>query len=222
MHTLRARFAQQLGALRDEVLQMGTMVEQALSRAMRSLEIWSNPLASQVIQDDSQIDELQHQLEEHAIKLIATQQPVAFDLRLIGSVYAMAAELERIGDYARHIARRMHKITSQPVLLTPPSDLFEMAALTEKMLSNSLESFLRQDVALAESLVKDYQRISEFEERLRRELIDTARSDPQRIYSIVDMLDVVHALERSAARTVNIAERVLYIETSSMEGFEAE
>jgi phosphate transport system protein len=222
MHTLRARFAQQLGALRDEVLQMGTMVEQALSRAMRSLEIWSNPLASQVIQDDSQIDELQHQLEEHSIKLIATQQPVAFDLRLIGSVYAMAAELERIGDYARHIARRMHKITSQPVLLTPPSDLFEMAALTEKMLSNSLESFLRQDVALAESLVKDYQRISEFEERLRRELIDTARSDPQRIYSIVDMLDVVHALERSAARTVNIAERVLYIETSSMEGFEAE
>lgn len=222
MHTLRARFAQQLGALRDEVLQMGTMVEQALSRAMRSLEIWSNPLASQVIQDDSQIDELQHQLEEHSIKLIATQQPVAFDLRLIGSVYAMAAELERIGDYARHIARRMHKITSQPVLLTPPSELFDMAALTEKMLSNSLESFLRQDVALAESLVKDYQRISEFEERLRRELIDTARSDPQRIYSIVDMLDVVHALERSAARTVNIAERVLYIETSSMEGFEAE
>jgi phosphate transport system protein len=213
----RERFKRQLSELREDLLRLGNQVEHALERAMRSLETWNTSLAAQVIDDDNEIDTARRNAEEQVITLIATQQPVAADLRLLGAVFAISSELERIGDYASSIARRLKRMTTRPMLVTPPGAMYEMASLSQKMLNTSLEAFLRQDTDMAHSLSELDNRVDELEDRLRGELIDQARKDPQRIEAVLDMLDIVHALERAADRATNIAERIIYLETSTIE-----
>jgi phosphate transport system protein len=215
--TIRERFSRQLEYIREDVLRLGNMVEHALQRSMRSLETWNTTLAAQVIQDDAQIDTAQQNLEERVITLIATQQPVASDLRLLGTVFAIATELERIGDYACSIARRLQRVSGRSVLVTPPTALNEMAAVAQKMLNLSLEAFLRQDTDMAHSLSQYDDRVDALEDRLQSELIELAQHEPQRLESVLDMLDMVHALERVADRATNIGERVIYLATSEIE-----
>jgi phosphate transport system protein len=213
----RERFTHQLELQREDLLRLGSMAQHSLHRAMRSLETWNTILAAQVIDDDVQIDILRHNVEETITTLIATQQPVASDLRLLGSVFAIATELERIGDYACGIARRVKRAVKRSMIVAPPSGVFEMAELAEKMLNISLEAFLRQDTDMAHTLVQLDDRVDEYEDRLRDELIELARIDPQRIEGVLDMIEIVHALERAADRTTNIGERVIYLSTSVIE-----
>ncbi|RRR65565.1 MAG: phosphate signaling complex protein PhoU [Candidatus Viridilinea halotolerans] len=215
---LRERYAHQIGGLRDDLLRMGSMVEQALVRALKSLEHWDSALAAQVISDDSHIDEVWRSLEERTITLLATQQPiVASDLRLCTVVTAIAGELERIGDYANAIARRVRSATRRPALLPPPPQIEEMAQLTLQMIHTSLESFLRQDADLAHTLTESDERVDELEDLLRSAIIAGAKNDPACFEAAIDMIDIVHALERSADRATNIAERVIYLVTNSVE-----
>ncbi|PDW03508.1 phosphate signaling complex protein PhoU [Candidatus Viridilinea mediisalina] len=215
---LRERYAHQIGGLRDDLLRMGSMVEQALLRALKALDHWDTAMAAQVISDDSRIDEVWRSLEERTIMLLATQQPiVASDLRLCTVVTAIAGELERIGDYANAIARRVRSATKRPALLPPPPQIQEMAELTLQMVHTSLEAFLHQDVDLAHSLTASDERVDELEDRLRAEIIANAKRDPDCFEAAIDMIDVVHALERSADRATNIGERVIYLVTSSIE-----
>lgn len=215
---VRERYTRQIGSLREDLLRLGSMVEQALLRAIKSLEDWDSTAAAQVIQDDTQIDQAWRNLEERTIHLLATQQPVvASDLRLITVVTAIAGELERIGDYANIIARRVRRATRRPALVTPPQQINEMAQLTLQMLNTCLEAFLRQDVNLAHSLTQTDERVDELEDILRVEILTIAKSDPNKIEAAVDMIDVVHALERAADRATNIGERVIYLATSSIE-----
>jgi len=215
--TIRERFGRQLEYIREDVLRLGNMVEHALQRSMRSLETWNTTLAAQVIQDDVQINTAQQNLEERVITLIATQQPVASDLRLLGTVFAIATELERIGDYASSIARRLQRVSGRSILVTPPTALNEMAALAQKMLNLSLDAFLRQDTDMAHSLSQYDDRVDALEDRLQSELIELAQKEPQRLESVLDMLDIVDALERVADRATNIGERVIYLATSEIE-----
>lgn len=216
MSPIRERYIRQLAALRNELFQMGQLVEHALALAIRSIETWNNSVAAQVIDGDEEIDTAQHQIEEKIILLIATQQPVASDLRLVGSVFAIASELERIGDYARHIARKVRKAPSPPPIPALPQ-LTEIWTAAQGMLRRSLEAFLHQDVELARSLSQDDQRIDAEEEQLRRDLIAYAREHPQHIEFTLDMIDVVHILERIADRTTNIGERVIFMATSEIQ-----
>lgn len=217
MSVIRKRFVSQLEHLSEDLLHLGHLVEDALSTALKSLETWDTALAEQVIQDDVKIDEARHKLENWSIRLIATQQPVASDLRLIGSVFAIASELERIGDYAKHIARRVKRTSTRTVLVPPPAGINDMAAIAQKMLHMSLEAFLRQDSTMAYNLVQYVKHVGEWEQELRSELITLARENPARMESMHDMLDIVHALDRLAERAINIGERVVYLETSTME-----
>lgn len=213
----RDRFTRQLSTLRDDLVRLGTMVEQALQRSILSLETWNSCLAAQIIQDDALIDDARVKTEEQVIKLIATQQPVASDLRLLGTVFAMASELERIGDYASSIARRLQRTTSRHILVSPPAGIYEMANLAQKMLNISLEAFLRQDSTMIYNLSCYDNRVDELEDKLRSILIEQAHNDPRRIEAVLDILDIVHALERVADRATNIGERVIYLETSTIE-----
>lgn len=213
----RDRFTRQLATIREDLLRLGNRVEHALKRSIHCLETWDNMMAHQIVQEDTQIDIARHQAEDQVIKLIATQQPVASDLRLLGAVFAISSELERIGDYASSIARRLQRAMDRPVLVPPPQGLYEMAALAQKMLNISLESFLRQDSAMAQSLARYDDSVDELEERLSRELITLGQNDPQRLDAVLDMLDIVHALERAADRATNIGERVIYLKTCTME-----
>jgi phosphate transport system protein len=215
---VRERYTRQIGSLRDDLLRLGSMVEQALLRAITSLDTWDSVAAAQIINDDAQIDNAWRALEERTIHLLATQQPVvASDLRLITAVTAIAGELERIGDYANSIARRVRRATRRPSLVTPPSAIKEMATLTLQMVNTSLEAFLRQDAAIAHSLTQSDERVDELEDLLRAEIITLAKTDPEKVEAAIDMLDVIHALERAADRSTNIGERVIYLVTNNIE-----
>jgi phosphate transport system protein len=214
---MRERFSRQMGSLRDDLLRLGSMVEYALDRSVRSLETWDTIAAAQILHDDARIDDAQHAAEEEVYRLMALQQPVATDLRLLGTVMAVATELERIGDYACGIARRIRRATRRPMLVTPPPALYEMATISQKMLHTSLDAFLHQDADMARSLSIDDERVDMLEDRLRSELIVIAHADAQKIEAVIDMLDVVHVLERVADRATNIGERVIYLVTSTTE-----
>jgi phosphate transport system protein len=215
---IRERYARQIAGLRDDLLRMGSMVEQALIRAIQTLETWDTVAAAQISSDDAKIDQAWRELQERSIHLLATQQPiVASDLRLCTVVTAIASELERIGDYANSIAKRVRQATRRPALMTPPPQIHEMAKLSLQMLNTSLEAFLRQDSELAHSLTAADERVDELEDSLRAQLIAAVRSDPSLLEAAIDMLDVVHALERTADRATNIGERVLYLTTSTIE-----
>ena len=215
---LRERYAHQIGGLKDDLLRMGSMVEQALIHALKALETWDTTIAAQVISDDRQIDQVWRSLEERIITLLATQQPiVASDLRLCMVVTAIAGELERIGDYANAIAKRVRSATRRPALLLPPPQIHEMARLTIQMVNTSLQAFLRQDAKLAHSLTTSDERVDELEDLLRTEIIAAAKADLTRLEAAIDMLEIIRALERAADRATNISERVIYLVTNSVE-----
>ncbi len=215
---LRQKYVRQIDTLREDLLRLGSMVEHALKRAMHCLQNWDVIVSAQVIHDDKQIDETWRLVEDKVIRLLATQQPIlASDLRLMSVVVAIAGELERIGDYANSIARRVRRATRRPAFVPAPDGLNEMANLAQRMLHISLDAFLNQDVELAQTLSEYDKRVDQYETDLRAELLDIAKSDPQRIEGAIDLLDVVHALERTADRATNIGERVIFLETNEIE-----
>jgi phosphate transport system protein len=213
----RTQYVHQLENLRDDLLRLGSMVEHAILNAVKSLEHWDIIAAEQVIQDDIEIDKAQRAVEEQVIRLIAAQKSGQDDPRLLVAAFAIAGELERIGDYACSIARRVGRMTRQTTLVPPPLALREMTMLAQKMLNISLESFLRQDADMAYGLKQLEERVDTLEDRLRLELIDMAHADSQRIDAVVDMLDIVHAIERVSDRATNIGERVIYSATNTTE-----
>lgn len=213
----RIQYVRELENLREDLLRLGSMVEHAMINAVRSLEQWDTIAAAQVIYADKQIDVAHQATEEQVIKLMSVPSTTEHDPRLLAAAFAIAGELERIGDYACSIARRVERITRQPAIVAPPVGLGEMAALAKRMLNTSLEAFLRQDVELAYSLKADEERVDYLEKRMRAELLDLARAEPQRVEAVVGMLDVIHALERVADRATNIGERVIYLTTSVSE-----
>lgn len=215
---LREHFQMRIDNLREDLLQLGSMVELSLTRAMRSLERWDPVIALQVVQDDRQIDEIWHIVEERTVSLLATEQPVvASDLRLMAVVLVIAGELERIGDYASIIARRVRLMLSYPQRVTVPPLLFTMASHARMMLRTSLDSFLMQDVSLARSLTEQARKTADYEQRLRNELIELARTNPQQLESVLALLEIVHAISRVSDRSTNIGERVIYFTTSVIE-----
>ncbi|MCX7860742.1 MAG: phosphate signaling complex protein PhoU [Chloroflexus sp.] len=216
MAMVRERYIRQISALREDLLRMFSMVEQQLLRAIHCLETWDTVAAAQIMHDDRQIDEAWRGLEESVIHVLATQQPVvASDLRLTSVVTAIAGELERIGDYANSIAKRVRRASRRAAFVAPPPQIHEMAQLALQMVNTSLEAFLRQDAELARSLTAHDERVDELEDTLRALIIADARQDPDRFEAAIDLLDMVHALERTADRATNIGERVIYLATSS-------
>ncbi|NJM08241.1 phosphate signaling complex protein PhoU [Candidatus Gracilibacteria bacterium] len=215
---MRVRYDRQITHLRDDLLRMGSMVEYALQRALKSLETWDTIEAAQVSKEDVNIDEVWRSIEAETIRMLAIQQPIlATDLRFMTVVIAIAGELERIGDYANSIAKRVRRATSRPSLMTPPNQLNEMATLVIQMIHTSLDSFLQQSAQKAEDLVSSEERVDLLAEEARTELINQAKNDPIKFEAAVDMLDVVYALERSADRATNIAERVIFMVTAEVE-----
>lgn len=212
---MRERYSRQLQVVYDDLLRMGSRVEHALADAMKALAEWDVTLASRVIAHDQEIDQARSSIEEAVLDLLATQQPVlATDLRALNATIAITSELERAGDYAKGIAKRVERCLQAPVLLEPPPTLFRMGSLAQQMLHTSLDAFVRLDVELARSLAHEDERVDELEETIVRILMDTARANPVQLDSAIYLLDIVHTLERLADRTTNIAERVIFIATN--------
>jgi phosphate transport system protein len=186
------------------------MVMAAVAQALDALEQEDAEAARRVAADDRRIDQAQYALEEHAVAIIATQQPVASDLRLLIAAIQAASELERIGDYAKGIAKIVIRDAGQPFVDIPIA-LSRMAEQALAMLDNALDAFFRQDATAAWQLEAADNRVDELMQAVQTKLLAGMQRDPTATYRAVDLLIVAHNLERIADRTTNIAERVIYL-----------
>jgi phosphate transport system protein len=206
----RAHYLQQLEALHTELRALGQMVTTAITQAIAALTQQDLGLASQIVTDDRRIDKAQYALEEHALGVIATQQPTAGDLRRLVAAIEIASELERIGDYAKGIAKITIRTMQQPLVL-PLGDLAQMAEQAMAMLGVVLDAFVREDDAEARRLAEADDRVDALSQRVQAELVDLMQRDPKAVAQGVDLLVIAHNLERIADRATNIAERVVFM-----------
>jgi len=205
----RETFERDLQELEDELLTLGSRVEQAITDAVSSLKRRDREVAQQIVEQDRQLNEKRYELEAKALTLIATQQPMAGDLRTIAAILSLASELERIGDYAKGIANINLKMGDEP-LLKPLIDVPRMADKTRDMLHAALQAFSERDVDLARSIPDRDDEVDGLYNQVYRELLTYIISDPRTIDQATYLLWVAHNLERAADRVVNICERVIF------------
>jgi phosphate transport system protein len=212
---IRTNFHKRLQDIQDELLAMGSMVEKAISRSIKALKVRDLKLANQVIADDQKINKKRFDIEETCIQLIATQQPMAGDLRTLISVLNIISELERIGDHAEGVAKIVVMIGDEPPL-KPLIDIPRMAEKTVDMLHRSLDAFMNGDESIAQKIAVEDDEVDRLYEQVFRELIGYMVEDPKTITRATRLLWVAHNLERSADRVTNICERVIFTVTGKM------
>jgi phosphate transport system protein len=213
---IRTEFHKKIGEIQGDVLAMGSMVEKALIHSVRALKERDLTLAEQIIADDRKINEKRFDIEEKCIQLIATQQPMASDLRTIMSVTNVVTELERIGDHAEGIAKIVIMIGDEPPL-KPIVDLPRMAEKTVDMLHRSLTAFTSHDAESARKIAIEDDEVDDLYDQVYRELLSFMSEDPKTITRATRLIWVAHNLERSADRVTNICERVVFVVTGKIE-----
>ncbi len=211
----RAEFDRDLRSLQDELLALGGMVEKAIAKSLDALKNRDRDLAEEVIEEDDIIDEMRFSLEEKCIDLIAMQQPLAGDLRILVTVLHVAVELERMGDYAEGIAKISLLMGDEPPL-KPLIDIPRMADRAMDMLRRSLDAFVDRDTEASHQICDDDDEVDALYEQVYRELLTYMLSDPGAIRRATYLLWVAHDLERIADRTTNIAERVIFLVTGKL------
>lgn len=212
----RTAYVQSLQQLQESVLSMGSMVAKAIGRATDSLKNQDVALAQQVIDGDRQINELRWQIEENALLLIATQAPMASDLRAIAAVIHIAVELERMADHAEGTAVLAQRTADEP-LLKPLVDLPRMADLGRELLLDALDAFIEKDAERARQIARRDDEVDRLYEQVYRELLTYMIADPRTITRATHLLWAAHNLERIADRTTNICERIVYVATGQFE-----
>lgn len=213
---MRKNYERSLKALQDEVLVMGSMVEKATLRSMEALKNRDLELARRIIVEDSAINQKRFDIEEQCVELIATQQPMARDLRVIIAILNMVVDLERIGDHAEGVAKIAIMIGDEPPI-KPLIDLPRMAERASQMLREALDAFVRRDVSLAKKICDDDEEVDNLYNQVFGELLLIMAENPRTIGRATRLIWVAHNLERSADRITNICERVVFIATGHME-----
>lgn len=212
---MRSDYSKNLQALQDGLLTLGSMVDKAIHKSIQSLKDRNLQLAQTVIDEDDLIDQKRFELENSAVTLLATQSPMAADLRLIISALHIAVELERMGDYAEGIARISQTIGEQPTL-KPLIDLPKMTDLATAMLRKSLLAYTSRDMDLAIEVCKSDDAVDSLYEDVYHELVGFMIKDPDTVQRATYLLWVSHDVERIADRATNIAERVIYLITGEL------
>jgi phosphate transport system protein len=213
---IRVTFHKRLRDIQEEVIVMGDMVGKAVRRSIDALKSRDIDLANQVIADDRNINERRFEIEEKCIQLIATQQPMASDLRMIVAVLNIIIELERIGDYGEGIAKIVIMIGDEPPL-KPLIDVPRMAEKVVDMLQRSLDTFINRNAEAATQIIKEDDTIDYLYDQVFRELLVFMMEDPRTITRATRLIWVAHNLERAADRVTNICERVVFVITGKME-----
>jgi phosphate transport system protein len=213
----RRLFDLELQRIQDGVLVMGSMVEEALIESVQMLKRRDMPGARRLIARDLRINEKRFAIEADVLKLIATQQPVASDMRILAAVLEIITELERIGDYAKGIAKINLQLGDDP-LLKPLIDLPRMAEKTCEMLHRALEAFIWRDVDQARAISAEDDEVDELYNRIDSDLLALILADPSpaTINRANHLLWAAHNLERAADRVTNLCERVVFTVTGEM------
>ncbi len=212
MAAIRTQFDQELAELKSGVLRLGSMVERAIADSMRALVERDNEIAKAVIARDQEVNELHRQLRERAFMIMATQQPVARDLRLIVSFQHMVLELERMGDHAVGIARAALRLNDLPVL-KPYVDLPRMAELTESQVHDILGAVIEADQDRARAIAERDDEVDILYHKLWDELLGYMIEDTANVHRAAILLFLAKDLERIADRVTNIAEDVVFLHT---------
>ncbi len=213
---MRTAFHKKLREIQDDILAMGSMVSKALLRSIEALKSRDLVSASQIIADDQKVNGKRFEIEEKCIELIATQQPMASDLRIIIAILNITTEIERIGDYAVGIARIVVMIGDEPPL-KPLIDIPRMAEQTVDMLRRSLDAFINRDAEAAKKIASEDDLVDNLYDQVFRELLTFMAEDPKTITRATRLMWTAHNLERAADRVTNICERVVFIVTGKME-----
>jgi phosphate transport system protein len=211
----RQTFDLELDRLQDEVLALGSMVEEALVRSVDTLKRRDFAASRQLIANDRAINERRYAIEQDTMTLIATQQPMAGDMRLLAAILEIVTEVERMGDYAKGIARINLMIGEQP-LIKPLIDLPLMAEKSRYMLRSALDAFVQRDLERARTIPKMDDEVDVLYNQVYRELISYILEDPQVIEQANQLMWAAHNLERTADRVINLCERTVYAVTGEL------
>jgi phosphate transport system protein len=215
LSTSRSGFHRELERLQDEVLVLGSMVEKAVTRSVDALKARDTVAARALRAEDVLINRKRFEIEEAALLQIATQQPMASDLRRLAAILHIVTDLERMGDYAAGIAQICVEIGDGPHI-KPLIDIPRMAEKAVSMLRRSLDAFVERDVAAAEAIAAEDDEVDALYQQVYRELLTIMLANPRTIDQATHLLWVAHNLERVADRVQNICERVIFVVTGRM------
>ena len=212
----REQYAHQLKDLRSSVVTMASMVDKAINNAVVALGQRDVPLAQQVVTEDRAINEHRWQTEELALLLIATQAPMAKDLRTIAAAIHIVTDLERMADHAAGIAKIAIQ-TADQAPLKPLIDIPRMSEIARAMLHDAITAYIEDDQAAARAIVSRDDAVDGLYDQIYRELLTFMLADPTTIDQATHLLWVAHNLERIADRVTNICERVVFAATGQLE-----
>src|SRR5689334_1234070 len=212
---LRKTFENEIQQLKDEIIVLGSMVEQAVMDSVDALKKRDLEASKRIIELDSQINTKRFALENQVMILIATQQPMARDLRVLASILEVISELERMGDYAKGIGVINIRMGEQ-ALLKPLVDIPRMAKIGTNMLHRALTAFVNEDAEAARIIPADDDQVDDLYNQIYRELMTFVMEDPKNIERANWLLWAAHNLERFADRVTNICERTVFIVTGEI------
>ncbi len=212
----RTVFHKKLQEIQDDVTRMGGLVGDAIQSSVDALTGQDLDLANRIVEGDKRINQLRFDIEEKCVQLIATQQPIASDLRNLVAVLNIITEMERIGDYAVGIGKITVMIGHEPPL-KPLVDIPRMAVQTVDMLRRSLDAFIAGDADSAQRITLEDDIVDDLYEKVFKELLGIMMKDGETVTRATRLIWVAHDLERSADRVTNICERVVFVVTGKME-----
>lgn len=203
-------FQEELEELKNRLLEMGGLVESAVYRSVAAVVEKDSEQAQQVLKNEARINQMQIENDELATRLLATQQPVAVDMRFLTAALKINSDLERMGDLAVTIVERALSLMGEPVS-RPAIDIPRMAKLTESMVRRSLDAFVRSDAEMARSVLLADDAVDNLRDAIYDELIEYMQQAPENVRPGVNLMFVARNLERLADHSTNIAEDVLFL-----------
>lgn len=213
--TTRNTLDREIRLVQDETLLLGNLVEQAVLNSIETLKSRDAAAAKAIIRNDAAINDKRFAIENRILLLFATHSPMARDLRLLAAELELITELERIGDYAKGIAKVAVELANRETRI-PIQEISDMADLAVSMVHRALEAFITEDLETARKIPIDDDQVDELYKRIYHEIIQSMVADPGSIDRANQIVRVIHNLERTADRATNICERIIFIATGEM------
>jgi phosphate transport system protein len=208
-------FDREYGRICDEVVSLGKSVDEAIGLAMQALTGRDIPLAQSIVANDDAINKLRYKIEEECLTLIATQQPIAGDLRAVMAAMHIVVEVERMGDYAAGIAKIVIRMSEEPLLKTFKK-IPKMGELGRKMLEEILQAFVNRDANWATEIAAQDDEMDQMYQATFDRLVETMAHKPEMIKRMTYLMWCAHDLERIGDRVTNVAERILFMTTGDL------
>jgi phosphate transport system protein len=200
----------QVDQLKEKILRVGTLVEEAFSKAITALINRDIALAQRVMASDEEIDRMEVEVEEECLKILALYQPVAADLRFVVAVLKINNDLERMGDLARNIAKRVAQLATGPTVDLPP-EIRTMAMLSQDMVKQCLDAVVNADPTLARQVREEDDAVDEARQHIRRRILQGIKAHPEQLENLLRINSVSKHIERIADMATNVAEDVIYM-----------